>query len=156
MRASWFWVLCGVAPARGCRFMLYIGDEPVDARELLLESEHNLLALAPEAPRVPAPTLRPRYNATQFPLRNARTNLDGYGVSWYEAGDPFPRRVRSAEGVVDADGTPHATLGALLRGDAVPTLFRESLDSCVEESLAPPLVRLTSTCLLYTSDAADE
>ena len=107
-----------VAGARACRFMIYVGEEPVDGRAFLLDTENNLLSLATEPPLVPAAKLSPRFNATQFALRNAELNLDGYGVSWYEAGEPFPRRVRSAAPVVDR-GEPDATLAALLRGDAV-------------------------------------
>ena len=142
-----------VAGARACRFMIYVGEQPVDGREFLLDTENNLLSLATEPPLVPAAKLSPRFNATQFALRNAELNLDGYGVSWYEAGEPFPRRVRSAAPVVD-HGEPDATLAALLRGDAVPTLFRASMDSCVEEPLAPPKVDLRSRAIFAHVRAA--
>jgi predicted glutamine amidotransferase len=142
-----------VAGARACRFMIYVGEQPVDGREFLLDTENNLLSLATEPPLVPAAKLSPRFNATQFALRNAELNLDGYGVSWYEAGEPFPRRVRSAAPVVD-HGEPDATLAALLRGDAVPTLFRASMDSCVEEPLAPPKVELRSRAIFAHVRAA--
>ena len=147
-------VVVRAASCDACRFMAYVGEEAVDGRAFLLESEHNLLSMATDEPLVPAAKLSPRFNATQFALRNAEKNLDGYGISWYEADEPFPRRVRSAQPVVGHDGAADETLTSLLRGDAVPTLFRASLDSCVETPLAPPRVRLASRALFAHVRAA--
>lgn len=149
MRMRGLILLALAARAHGCRFMIYVGSKDVDARALFLESENNLLTMATASPLVPAAKLSPRFNETQFKARNAELNLDGYGVSWYEGGDdPFPRRVRSKSAVVDPEtGGAHGTLSALLRGDAVPTLFRASLDTCAEEVAAPPRKTLRSRAL---------
>ena len=79
-----------------CRFIAYCGNRTVDARKLLLDGENNLLALATSRPLLPALSLSRHYDEAQVPLRNVEKNLDGYGVSWYEEGESFPRRVRSA------------------------------------------------------------
>ena len=50
-----------VAGARACRFMIYVGEQPVDGREFLLDTENNLLSLATEPPLVPAAKLSPRF-----------------------------------------------------------------------------------------------
>ena len=100
-----------------CRFIAYCGNRTVDARKLLLDGENNLLALATSRPLLPALSLSRHYDEAQVPLRNVEKNLDGYGVSWYEEGESFPRRVRSANPIIK-DNVSDATFQNLLDGRA--------------------------------------
>ena len=104
-------------PVAACRFIAYCGNRTVDARKLLLDGENNLLALATSRPLLPALSLSRHYDEAQVPLRNVEKNLDGYGVSWYEEGEAFPRRVRSANPIIK-DNVSDATFQNLLDGRA--------------------------------------
>ena len=115
--------LLGAADA--CRFIAYCGNRTGDARKLLLDGENNLLALATSRPLLPALSLSRHYDAAQVPLRNVEKNLDGYGVSWYEEGESFPRRVRSANPIIK-DNVSDTTFQNLLDGRAVPTGLLEA------------------------------
>ena len=139
--------------ATACRFIAYCGNRTVDARKLLLDGENNLLALATSRPLLPALSLSRHYDEAQVPLRNVEKNLDGYGVSWYEEGESFPRRVRSANPIIK-DNVSDATFQNLLDGRAVPMLFRASLDVCVEEPQPPSQVALESRAVFAHVRAA--
>ena len=139
--------------ADACRFIAYCGNRTVDARKLLLDGENNLLALATSRPLLPALSLSRHYDEAQVPLRNVEKNLDGYGVSWYEEGEAFPRRVRSANPIIK-DNVSDATFQNLLDGRAVPMLFRASLDVCVEEPQPPSQVALESRAVFAHVRAA--
>lgn len=145
--------LLALSPAGACRFIAYCGNKTIDARRLLLYGENNLLALATSRPLLPALSLSRHYDEAQVPLRNAEMNLDGYGVSWYEANEAFPRRVRSSNPIIK-DNVSDATFRSLLDGRAVPMLFRESLDSCVEEAQQRTNVALRSRAVFAHVRAA--
>ena len=141
------------ASAEGCRFIAYCGNRTIDARSLLLDGENNLLALATSRPLLPALSLSRHYDEAQVPLRNVEKNLDGYGVSWYEEGESFPRRVRSSNPIIK-DNVSDATFQNLLDGRAVPMLFRTGLDKCIEEPQPPSNEALESRAVFAHVRAA--
>ena len=92
--------------------------------------------------------LSPRYNETQFHLRNVPMNLDGFGVAWYEPEELFPRRVRSAAPVVDAAGEPHQVLKNVITGQATPSFLQGSGETCeAGHQTLPSGQRLESTTI---------
>ena len=146
-------LLALLALTDACRFIAYCGNRTVDARKLLLDGENNLLALATSRPLLPALSLSRHYDEAQVPLRNVEKNLDGYGVSWYEEGESFPRRVRSANPIIK-DNVSDATFQNLLDGRAVPMLFRTGLDKCIEEPQPPSNEALESRAVFAHVRAA--
>src|SRR5260370_23223105 len=92
-----------------CRRLAYVGS-PVALAELLYDAPHGLVDQA----------ARPRCQTS------GTANPDGYGIAWYEAGQPGPRRHRSTTPMWADD-----ELGRLAREIRSPAVLRAA-------RLAPP------------------
>jgi len=133
----WGWPLLALwwpAVVGGCRWVMYVGSEEMDAAGLLVRPAHNLMTMGTEraAAHTPGARSSPRWNASEFGCRNVDENLDGWGVSWYVDGSAYPRRVRSAEAVASG-GRPHGELLRLVRGVDPLIPYMATNNSCVSD-----------------------
>lgn len=115
--------------ASACRFIAYLGEDKMSAEDLLLRGAHNLVTMATDKAYTPGVQLSPRWNASQFALRNVDENLDGFGVAWYVDGSDYARRIRSPDAVAPL----HGDLLKLVRGH--PTVpYMAMNNSCVSDT----------------------
>lgn len=129
--------LLALAPGgTSCRFVIYVGSDELDAGDLMLASAHNLMTMAtqPALEHTPGARKSPRWNQSQFALRNVDENLDGWGVAWYVEGSAYPRRVRSADPIVTGS-RPHRDLVHLIRGTGHLIPYMATNNSCVSDML---------------------
>jgi len=145
-----------VAPAaEACRFVAYVGDQPLDAAELLVDPFHSLVDMATEPALCPGVRDSRRYNASQFALRNNDLNADGFGVAWYDVAraENFPRRVRAADAIAHGASRHHELLEAVVGlGDATRPYLASNM-TCVSD-VAPRTSAARSKAIFAHTRAA--
>lgn len=99
-----------------CRIIAFAGEEAVNGRRLLLETENNLPELAYDKSFLPGVHHSKHWNPEQCSLRNTAENRDGWGVGWYAPDGAFPLRYRTAESIIDETNTTSPVFKSLLDG----------------------------------------
>eukprot|EP00613_Pedinella_sp_CCMP2098_P070535 CAMPEP_0171921350 /NCGR_PEP_ID=MMETSP0993-20121228/20162_1 /TAXON_ID=483369 /ORGANISM="non described non described, Strain CCMP2098" /LENGTH=454 /DNA_ID=CAMNT_0012558707 /DNA_START=24 /DNA_END=1388 /DNA_ORIENTATION=+ len=111
-------LLAEIRVVESCRIIAYAGDEEVNARKLLLDSENSLPKLAYDHPFLPALKTSKYWNEEQCAMRNAHENKDGWGLGWFDdhSGMGYPLRYRTNTSLVDEANATSPVFMSLLDG----------------------------------------